>query len=407
MLRIYLTSIAVSRILVWSFVFLPETNSPVHRVAHLSVLNDCRRAPGAGYQHGDRKGCRRDTRDIVLNEIGSWIKDFGKCPILWLKGLAGTGKSTIAQTVSEWCFADGLLGASFFCSRKFKDRSDLHVVFPTLAFQLAHKYPAFRSILVPLLQSNPDVVHESLYNQMEKLIVEPLKSVDASMVIVIDALDECKDEEPSSAILYVFDLLVEQIPRVKFFITTRPEPWIKNGFRLPVLDDRTDILVLHDMHPVQVDGDIRSFPKHGLSEPPQQHQPEGWSSTLDMVESAITTAPVGSSSAASASTPVALSGASLASPARTFHVTLTALRFILLSQFNSPACQRLINRAFTPYELPSLIEAVFSSVDEVDTVRCLCGDDAQTFVDVIDQAGSSLARRCETRSTEINHDILC
>ena len=402
-----LTSIIFSRILVRSFVFPPEINLHIYHAAHLSVLNDCHRAPGAGYQHGGRNCCLRDTREAALHEIGSWIKDFSKSSVFWLNGLAGTGKSTVAQTVSEWFFADGLLGASFFCSRGSKDRSDLHVIFPTLAFQLAHKYPAFRSILVPLLQSNPDVVHESLYNQMRKLIVEPLKSVDASMVIVIDALDECKDEEPSSAILSVLERFAEQIPRVKFFITARPEPWIKNGFRLPLLEDVTNVLVLHDIHPVQIGGDIQTSPKHGLSEPPQQHQPEGWSSTLDMVESAITITPVGSSSAASASTPVTLSGASLTSPARTFHVTLTALRFILLSQFNSPACQRLINRAFTPYELPSLIEAVFSSVDEVDTVRCLCGDDAQTFVDVIDQVGSSLARRCETRSTEINHDILC
>jgi len=36
--------------------------------------------------------------------------------IFWLNGLAGTGKSTIAQTFAEMAFADGKLGASFFCS---------------------------------------------------------------------------------------------------------------------------------------------------------------------------------------------------------------------------------------------------------------------------------------------------
>ena len=167
------------------------------------MLNGCRRAAGAGYQHGDRKGCLRGTRETVLSEIESWTKDFNKSPVFWLNGLAGTGKSTIAQTVSEWLFADGLLGASFFCSRDFKDRSDLHFILPTLAFQLAHKYPRVRSILVPLLQSNPDIVHESLYGQMWKLIVKPLKSAGVSTVIVIDALDECTDDEPQSAILSV------------------------------------------------------------------------------------------------------------------------------------------------------------------------------------------------------------
>jgi hypothetical protein len=119
------------------------------------VLDSCRRAPGAGYQHGDRKDCLRGTRETVLNEIELWTKDFNLSPVYWLNGLAGTGKSTIAQTIAERTFADGRLGASFFCSRDFKDRRDLRHIFPTLAFQLAHKYPKFRSILVPPLRSNP------------------------------------------------------------------------------------------------------------------------------------------------------------------------------------------------------------------------------------------------------------
>jgi len=199
-----------------------------------------------------------------------------------LNGLAGTGKSTIAQTVSERIFADGLLGASFFCTRDFEDHSNLHFIFPTLAFQLAHKYPAFQSILVPVLQSDPDVVHESLYNQMRKLIVEPLQSVDVSMVIVIDALDECKDEEPSSAILSVLGRFVEQIPGVKFFITGRPEPRIKTGFRLPLLEDATNVFVLHDVQPVLVNNDIRLFLKHELSELAQRRRLDGWPSDKDI-----------------------------------------------------------------------------------------------------------------------------
>jgi len=259
-------------------VFTFDTNSPVRPTADLSVLNGCRRAPGAGYQHGDRRGCLRGTRETVLNEIELWTKDLDKSPIFWLNGLAGTGKSTIAQTVSEWAFADGLLGASFFCSRDFTDRSDLRFIFPTLAFQLAHKYSSFRSVLVPLLQSNPDIAHESLLNQMGKMIVEPLRSVGVSTVIVIDALDECKDEEPSSAILSVLGRFVKQVPGVKFFITGRPEPRIKTGFRLPLLVDWTDVFVLHDVHPDRINNDIRLFLKHELSELAQRRRLDGWPS---------------------------------------------------------------------------------------------------------------------------------
>ena len=214
----------------------------------------------------------------MLNEIEGWAKDSKQSPVFWLNGLAGTGKSTIAQTVSERIFADGQLGASFFCSRDFEDRSNLHFIFPTLAFQLAHKFPKFRSVLVPLLQSDPDVAHESLYRQMEKLIIEPFESAGISTVIVIDALDECKDEEPSSAILSVLGRLVERIPEVKFFITGRPEPRIRAGFRLPILVDTASVFVLHDVDPPLINSDIRLFLKHELSELAQRRQLGRWPS---------------------------------------------------------------------------------------------------------------------------------
>ena len=227
--------------------------------AELAILNNFRCARGAGYRHGGRKGCLKGTRGAVLDEIELWIRDFNKLPVYWLNGLAGTGKSTIAQTIAERAFADGQLGASFFCSRDFEDRSNLQFIFPTIAVQLARKYAAFRSVFVPLVQSDPDIAHESLYNQMERLIVRPLRECAISTVIIIDALDECKDEEPASAILSVLGRFVSDLSKVKFFLTGRPEPRIRDGFRLPLLVEVTGIFVLHEVKSDQVDSDIRRF----------------------------------------------------------------------------------------------------------------------------------------------------
>ena len=76
------------------------------------------------------------------------------------------------------------------------------------------------------MRSDPDIVHETLYGQMDKLIVQPLVKSGISTVIVIDALDECQDDEPASAILSVLGQFVTQVHRVKFFVTSRPEPRI-------------------------------------------------------------------------------------------------------------------------------------------------------------------------------------
>ena len=241
------------------------------------MLNGCRHAEAAEFRHGDRRGCLKGTRDTVLDKIESWSKDPNMSPVYWLNGLAGTGKSTIAQTVAERLFADGRLGASFFCSRDFEDRRDLRHIFPTLAIQLAYRYPEFRSILVPLLRSNPGIVHESLYNQMETLIVAPLSSSDTSTVIIIDALDECMDEDSQSAILSVMGRLVEGIPNAKFFITGRPERHIQSGFRLGLLRPLTDVFVLHEVEPSVIKMDIRLFLEHGLHRlAERQGTQDGW-----------------------------------------------------------------------------------------------------------------------------------
>ena len=70
-------------------------------------------------RHGNRNGCLKGTRGTVLDTIEVWAEDFGKPPVYWLNGVAETGKTTIAQTVAARIFADGQLGASFFCSRDF------------------------------------------------------------------------------------------------------------------------------------------------------------------------------------------------------------------------------------------------------------------------------------------------
>jgi hypothetical protein len=70
-------------------------------------------------------------------------------------------------------------------------------------------------------------------------------------------------------------------------------------------------------------------------------------------------------------------------------------RSLIFSAFSTstPACEHLIGRAFALHELPSLIEAIFSSDDADDTIRCLLDEDAQTFIDVMDEARFTFAHR--------------
>ena len=176
-------------------------------------------------------------------------------------------------------FAAGQLGASFFCSRDHPDRSNIRSIFPTLAIQLARKYPEFRSILIQLARRETSIADASLNFQMETWIVDPLAKSAISTVIVIDALDECGDDQwqPASDILEVLGKVVSQIPKVKFFLTGRPERSIWGLFTCPPLAEATEMFILHNVKPNLVNNDIRLFFKHSFLEPTsRQRGLEGW-----------------------------------------------------------------------------------------------------------------------------------
>jgi NACHT domain len=211
----------------------------------------------AGYSSGNHKPCLNGTREGVLQDIEAWEAGKMNESVYWLKGVAGCGKSTIAQTFADRSAEHGNLGASFFCSRDYPDRRNLHLIFPTLAYDLAYWSTDFKIALVSIIRTNPNVQYDTLHIQLEKLLVRPFKQTGLSATIVVDALDECEDKEPVSEFLSALAVHVNTIPTVKFFITGRPEDRIRSGFKLPSL--RTKELPLHDVESAIVDSDIRSF----------------------------------------------------------------------------------------------------------------------------------------------------
>ena len=224
------------------------------------------RSQTASYQADSSKTCLRGTRIQVLLQVEKWSQNPQGQQVYWLNGHAGSGKTTIARTFCQRAFADKQLGASFFCFDGVVDRSDLHCIFPTLSYQLATQVPAFRAHVVKTLRSKSHCAFESLTSQLKELLIEPLKATKLSTVIAIDALDECKDDEPASAVLSLLGRYIHEIPLVKFMITGRPEAPIRKGFRLPLMKPITTVFVLHDVKQSQVDQDIALYFRTKLPE---------------------------------------------------------------------------------------------------------------------------------------------
>lgn len=182
---------------------------------------------------GNSDACLEETHKSVVEEIKHWVTDYNEPPIYWLRGSAGREKSVIAWTITESMNEAGQLGAFFFCSRdpENQDLSNPKLIFPTLAAYLALGCDGLASRLSQVTNSESNIVHWLLEPQMKKLIIEPLRqSGSPNTVIVIDAIDECEDEESVKQILSLIRDLVIKVPSVKLLVTSCRDP--PEGFTL-------------------------------------------------------------------------------------------------------------------------------------------------------------------------------
>jgi hypothetical protein len=208
--------------------------------------------------------CLPNTRVELLQEINEWIDGTDKRCIFWLNGIAGTGKSTVARTIAEMCHNRGHLGASFFFSRGGGELARADRLFTSIAWQLATKIPRIKQYICEAVRTQDNVSITSLRYQWDHLIIDPLSRLEAkssptTIVIVIDALDECDSERDIRIILRLLATtkMLKSI-RLRVFITSRPEIAVRCGFSQIPKPER-QIFVLHDISPTVVDRDLRLF----------------------------------------------------------------------------------------------------------------------------------------------------
>jgi hypothetical protein len=195
--------------------------------------------------------------------------------------LAGTGKSTIARTVARRYFDQNRLGASFFFSRGDGDVSHAGKFFTSIAVQLAYNVPSLRRHISEAVADQSNISNLSPSDQWRLLVLGPLSKLGndlyQSYILVIDALDECDDENDIRTILHLLAKAKSlETGQLRIFLTSRPEIPIRHGFyhmRETVHKD----FVLHNILPVIINQDISIFLKRNLGVIRQEHSLEaGW-----------------------------------------------------------------------------------------------------------------------------------
>src|SRR5271170_6830537 len=161
------------------------------------------------------------------------------------------------------------LGASFFFSRGGGDISHAGKFFTSIAVQLANNAPPLQRYICEAIRERSDITSKSLRDQWRQLVLGPLSKLSddsrpSSYVLVVDALDECDDDDNVRIIL---QLLAEarslKTVRLRIFMTSRPEISIQHGvYQLP--ETKHQDFILHRISPATVDHDISIYLEYHL-----------------------------------------------------------------------------------------------------------------------------------------------
>jgi hypothetical protein len=188
----------------------------------------------------------------LLDDISRWMDDPVGKTVFWLTGVAGTGKTTVAQSVAQMASEWGHLSASFFFSHASEDRRDYSRVIPTIAYQLARDL-RLRPGIAAAVDSHHDIVSAKVSMQARELLFDVLRTPVSSqppscMLVILDALDECNQDINKihgGELIPILLAGLKDIPLVKVFVTSRPEPSIEAVFREETLGGTTETFALH------------------------------------------------------------------------------------------------------------------------------------------------------------------
>ncbi|KAG8712378.1 hypothetical protein FRC08_014672, partial [Ceratobasidium sp. 394] len=231
-----------------------------------TLLDKLKPVGKARYDPG--RACLAGTRTDIIEKITTWCKtSHDPNRLLWVHGQAGLGKSTIATSVCQQ-LGDNVLAVSFFCKRDDQERRDPQRVLTTFIHGLARRHPAYAKALATAIRQDSSICVSPAETQYNNLIVELFQLPEVStaagtLVLVVDALDECGDPSTRRRLLGQLHSMSRMVNWLKVVVTSRPDWDITGYFNLP-----SSLHTALDVHRYRASDDVHTFVHHRLRDSP-------------------------------------------------------------------------------------------------------------------------------------------
>jgi len=172
------------------------------------------------------------TRQSLLSRIISWVADPHERNTYWFYGSPGIGKTSLAHSICACLHDRKQLAGAFFCRRDDPNLSKPRNILPTLINKLAGTFPPFRNLVANRLRDDPLLSPESMKGSLFLDFIRNLpRQPRHALVFVIDALDECGNNQSRSTLLKVLTEATAHASWLKIIITSRPEVDIEGFFK--------------------------------------------------------------------------------------------------------------------------------------------------------------------------------
>ncbi|CAM1508295.1 Fc.00g051430.m01.CDS01 [Cosmosporella sp. VM-42] len=160
----------------------------------------------------------------------SWLSGRGRFPLLWCTGPPGTGKSVLAGIIIDYignrCTNKpqvSHLAYAYFTYREL-EKNQAKAIVACLTKQLIRSHKAIPDGILRTFQDHN--------GQDRRPTLET--STKSEITVVIDALDECRDEDRELFMdRFVYELL-QNVPSARVLITSRPEPSVSHYIHQPL-----------------------------------------------------------------------------------------------------------------------------------------------------------------------------